>query len=102
MRMRRRPLLRTAALGGGAYVMGKRAAQRSADAAQQEAGQDQRISDLEQSQEPAQAQAPAAGGDQAPAGPAVADQLQQIAAMHEQGVLNDQEFAAAKAKLLGA
>jgi hypothetical protein len=31
----------------------------------------------------------------------VADQLQQIATLHQQGVLNDDEFAAAKAKILG-
>jgi hypothetical protein len=31
----------------------------------------------------------------------VADQLQQIATLHQQGVLSDDEFAAAKAKILG-
>jgi hypothetical protein len=35
------------------------------------------------------------------AGPSVADQLQQIATLHQQGVLSDDEFAAAKAKILG-
>ena len=29
------------------------------------------------------------------------DQLNQLAALHTQGVLSDEEFAAAKAKLLG-
>ena len=29
------------------------------------------------------------------------DQLNQLAALHQQGVLSDDEFAAAKAKLLG-
>ena len=29
------------------------------------------------------------------------DQLNQLAALHEQGVLSDDEFSAAKAKLLG-
>jgi Short C-terminal domain len=32
----------------------------------------------------------------------VADQLQQLAALHQQGMLTDDEFAAAKAKLLGS
>jgi hypothetical protein len=32
----------------------------------------------------------------------MADQLQQLAALHQQGVLTDDEFAAAKAKLLGS
>jgi len=31
----------------------------------------------------------------------VADQLQQLADLHQQGVLSDDEFAAAKAKVLG-
>jgi len=40
----------------------------------------------------------------APAAPAAGDptaQLQQLAALHAQGVLTDDEFAAAKAKALG-
>ena len=40
----------------------------------------------------------------APATPAASDptaQLQQLAALHAQGVLTDEEFAAAKAKALG-
>ena len=31
----------------------------------------------------------------------MADQLSQLAALHDQGALTDDEFAAAKAKLLG-
>jgi hypothetical protein len=39
---------------------------------------------------------------QAPAGSsAMIDQLNQLAALHDQGVLTDDEFAAAKAKLFG-
>jgi hypothetical protein len=30
------------------------------------------------------------------------DQLQQLATLHQQGVLSDDEFAAAKAKVLGS
>ena len=33
--------------------------------------------------------------------PSMADQVSQLADLHEQGVLSDSEFAAAKAKLLG-
>jgi hypothetical protein len=33
--------------------------------------------------------------------PGMADQLQQLADLHDSGVLSDEEFAAAKAKLLG-
>ena len=95
---RRRPLLRAAAVGGGAYMAGK-ARQRNATAKQDaEAEQDDRISNLEQSQPaPAPAPAPAA----APAGGGMSDQLKQLSVLHEQGALTDDEFAAAKSKLLG-
>jgi Short C-terminal domain len=90
--MRRRPLLRAAAVGGGAYMVGKHRAQRQAEQDQQDAGQDQRISDLEQ--QPAAAPPAAA--------PSMTDQLNQLADLHQQGALSDDEFAAAKSKLLGA
>jgi hypothetical protein len=90
--MRRRPLLRAAVVGGGAYAMGKSAARRSAA----EADQDARISDLEQQQVPQQhaPQPPEQGGK------SVLDQLNELTALHERGALTDAEFAAAKAKLL--
>ncbi len=99
MFVRRRPLLRAAVVGGGAYAVGKRSARRSAEQAQQESGQDARISDLEQQQQQQQQQAgsqPAETGGQS-----VTDQLSKLADLHKQGVLTDQEFASAKAKLLG-
>jgi len=93
--MRRRPLLRAAAVGGGAYVAGKRHAQ----AQEREAEQEARLGDLEQQQYAApQAQAaPAAGG----LAPDAIEQLRQLGQLHEQGVLTDEEFAAQKARLLG-
>jgi hypothetical protein len=103
---RRRPLLRVAAVGGGAYLAGKHMARASDQRAADEAYQDDRINQLEQQQAPPPQQAPA---PQAPppqaapaAGPSMADQLQQLAALHQQGMLTDEEFAAAKAKLLGS
>jgi phospholipase/lecithinase/hemolysin len=96
--MRRRPLLRAAAVGGGAYLAGKRTAQRQADQQYQDSAQDQRISDLEQQQ--ATVPAPRDSGEQT-AAPSMADQVNQLADLHKQGVLTDDEFAAAKAKLLG-
>ena len=116
MFVRRRPLLRAAVVGGGAYVAGKHMANKANEQAAYQADQDQRISDLEQQQQqyqqgpppdqygqqqyappPQQAPPPAAPAG----GPSVADQLQQIATLHQQGVLSDDEFAAAKAKILG-
>jgi len=103
---RRRPLMRAAVVGGGAYMAGKHVARSQEAKAQQEAEQDQRLSDLEaqQQQDPSQQQppppAPAAPPAAAPAGSsAMIDQLNQLAALHQQGVLTDDEFAAAKAKL---
>jgi hypothetical protein len=103
---RRRPLLRAAAVGGGAYAMGRRNARRQEEQYQAESQQNQRISDLEsqpqggyppQQAPPAPAPAPAA----APAAPSMLDQLNQLTSLHEQGALTDAEFTAAKAKLLG-
>jgi hypothetical protein len=75
--------------------MGRRAEQRD----QAEYEQNERIGDLEQQQAP-----PPAPSQQAPAGAApspMLDQLNQLATLHQQGTLTDDEFTAAKAKLLG-
>jgi hypothetical protein len=113
MFVRRRPLLRAAVVGGGAYMMGKSRARSQADQEQSEAEQNQRIDDLEQQQTyqqppPYQQQTyqqppPYQQPQPPPAAPsqssAMLDQLNQLAALHQQGVLTDEEFAAAKAKL---
>ena len=96
---RRRPLLRAAAVGGTAYVAGRSRGRRAEERDQAEYDQNQRLSDLEQ-----RPQAPPAPSQQAPAAPATStmlDQLNQLATLHQQGVLTDDEFTAAKAKLLG-
>ena len=100
---RRRPLLRAAVVGGGAYMAGKHVARGQEEQAQMQADQDQRISDLEQQQAPPpppsyqQPQPPPAAAPSQSS--AMLDQLNQLAALHQQGVLTDEEFAAAKAKL---
>ena len=94
---RRRPLLRAAVVGGGAYMAGKSHARHSMERQQYEDDQDARISDVEQQQSSYQqppAQAPAQSSP-------MVDQLNQLAGLHQQGVLTDDEFAAAKAKLIG-
>jgi hypothetical protein len=103
MFMRRRPLLRAAVVGGGAYMAGKSTARRRAEQDQQQADQDARLSDLEQQQAPQQAPPqPSPAPAQAPsASSPMIDQLNQLAALHQQGVLTDDEFTAAKAKLFG-
>jgi hypothetical protein len=47
-------------------------------------------------QQPEPAAGPAGGGS------SVMDQLSQLATLHQQGALTDDEFAAAKAKILGS
>jgi membrane protease subunit (stomatin/prohibitin family) len=97
MLRRRRPLLRAAVVGGGAYMAGKSHARHSMERDQLEEEQNSRIDNLDQQQASSQ-QAPAA----APAPSPMIDQLNQLAALHQQGVLTDSEFAAAKAKLFGS
>jgi hypothetical protein len=82
--VRRRPLLRAAAVGGGAYTAGK-ARQRHLTGQERAAGNGgQPASATGQSQ-----------------GESVTDQLSKLSALHDQGALSDSEFAAAKSRLLG-
>ena len=97
--------MRAAMVGGGAYMVGKHRA-RSQDAeAEAEQSQDERISSLEQQQAPPAAPAappPAAAPAAAPAaGGSIVDQLKELTDMKASGALSDQEFEAAKARLLG-
>ena len=104
MIMRRRPLLRAAAVGGGAYYAGKRAADRQAAEDQAYAEQDARISQIEQQQAAGPGATAAAGNPgtgAAAAGASLSDQLNQLIQLHDQGMLSDEEFSAAKAKVLG-
>lgn len=91
MLRRGRPLLRTAAVVGTATAVSGGIAhhQQQKYAAQDAQGQ-------EQYAEPA-APPPAA----APAAPDLNAELTQLAQLHEQGILTDEEFSAKKAQLLG-
>jgi hypothetical protein len=91
---RRRPLLRTATVAGGAAVA-YHAGKKVQGGRDQDAAQDEQIQDLSQQQQaPA---APAAGGMSQDA----MTKLKELGELHEQGVLTDEEFAAQKAKVLG-
>jgi len=99
---RRRPLLRAAAVGGTAYAVGRRSGRQREEQANYEADQDQRIADLEQQQQQQAAPPPPPPPAPAPAAqPSMLDQLNQLTDLHNQGALSDEEFTAAKAKLLG-
>jgi uncharacterized membrane protein YebE (DUF533 family) len=81
----RRPLMRVAA-GAATATVAYKAGQRR----------------TEQNQSADQAQAPQAAPAPAPAAPADSTaELERLAKLHESGALNDEEFAAAKSKLLG-
>jgi len=117
--MRRRPLMRAAVVGGGAYAAGRHMARKSQEAAYAEDEQNQRIADLEAQQQqgqygqpppqyqqqyqqpPPQYQQPPSQAPPAQ-GPSMLDQLNQLNELRQQGALTDEEFAAAKAKLLGS
>jgi hypothetical protein len=81
-------------VGGGAYMIGKHAAQGQA----QEADQSARIDDLESQQAAAPAAAPAAGG----ISDDLVSQLEKLGKLRDEGVLTPDEFDAQKKKLLEA
>lgn len=95
--LRRRPLLRAAAVGGGAYAFGKHRER------QQQEMQDQAYSAGQQSATyaapPPAAPAPAPSGGVSSADVA---RLQELGKLHEQGILTDEEFGRQKALILGA
>jgi|SRR4051812_9675281 hypothetical protein len=95
--MRRRPLLRAAAVGGGAYMAGKSRARSQ----EREYEQEQRLGSLEAQQQPQQYAAPPPQAAPTGMAPDAIAQLQQLGQLHEQGVLTDEEFAAQKARILG-
>jgi hypothetical protein len=87
--VRRRPLLRAAAVGGTGYAAGRAAGRRAADAESAQGYQDQ---------QPAPQMPSQGGGTES----SMMDQLSQLTTLHQQGALTDEEFAAAKAKLLAS
>lgn len=92
---RRRPIARVA-MGAATAGVAYRAGQRRAEQQQYD---DQAATAYQATQAPPPPQyvppAPAPPADDA------VDQLSRLAALHESGALDDQEFAAAKASLLG-
>jgi Short C-terminal domain len=88
--MRRRPLLRAAAVGTVAYQGSKRGAMAGQNQAAEAAPPPPAY------QPPPPAPAPAAP----PADPTV-EKISQLAELHASGALTDEEFAAAKAQALG-
>ncbi len=88
--MRRRPLLRAAAVGGVAYMGAKAGTNR----AMQQQGAEAAPAPVPPA--PAAAPTPVAS-----AGDDTITKLQKLADLHAAGALTDEEFAAAKAQVLG-
>lgn len=82
---------RTAVVAGTATAVSGRVAHNQQ---QKYSAQDQAAYDQQQA-------AAAAAAPAAPAADPTTEKLQELAALNKQGVLTDEEFAAAKAKLLG-
>ena len=83
---------RTAVIAGTATAVSGRVAHRQ----QEKYYGSQEQQEAQYAEAPAPAPAPAA----APAGDDLAAQIEQLSGLHNSGVLSDEEFAAAKAKLL--
>ena len=92
---------RTAVVAGTATAVSGRVSRRQANryAEKQQAQADEQQNEPEDQApaEPAPAAAPVSDAGDA----SVGDQLQQLATLRDHGVLSDEEFTAAKAKLLG-
>jgi Short C-terminal domain len=87
-----RGVARTAVIAGTATSVSNRVSRRQANRwSQQEAEQ-------QQQQQPVYQEPPP---PPEPAAPDPIEQLKELGALHEQGILTDEEFAAQKAKILG-
>ena len=89
---------RTAVVAGTATAVSGRVQRRQEQkyASQDQAAYDQQMAQQQQyAAPPPQEAAPAAAGDD------VVAQIEQLSQLHNSGVLNDEQFDAAKAKLLG-
>jgi putative oligomerization/nucleic acid binding protein len=94
---RRRPLLGAAMIGGAGVLAGRSAAR----ASDREADQEQRLEQLEATQQAPAASAPApapTGGGQDD----LVDKLKELSGLVDSGALTKDEFEAAKRKLLAA
>jgi Short C-terminal domain len=98
MLLRRRPaavVARTAVVAGTATAVSNRVSRRQAN--RSEGRQQEMQAQAAPPQAAQQAPPPSAG----PEAPSDIEQLQQLAKLHEQGILTDDEFAAKKKQILG-
>ena len=90
---------RTAVVAGTATAVSGRVAHRQEEkyASQDQAAYEQQMAAQQQAAPPPQEAAPGGGGG----GDDVVSQIEQLSQLHDSGVLDDEQFEAAKAKLLG-
>ncbi len=91
--LRRRPLLRAAAVGGGAYMYGKHRVR-----AQEEQQNEAYAAGQQSMAAPPPVAAPARAGGITAEDTA---RLQELGKLHQQGILTDEEFSQQKARILG-
>lgn len=106
-----RGVARTAVVAGTATHVSNNVSRRQANRwaskdqqAQMDAYQQQQYQQAQYAQQappPQQYYEPAPAAPAAPAGGSIADQITELAKLKEMGVLSDEEFSAAKAKLIG-
>jgi hypothetical protein len=98
-----RGVARTAAVAGTATAVSNRVSRRQAERWQQQGSYPYDQPEPAYPEQPAYAEAPA---QQPPPAPPSTDvmirQLKELAALRDQGVLTEEEFAAQKARILGA
>jgi hypothetical protein len=100
VRMRRRPVMRTAMIGGAGVMAGRAAARRS----QQQAEQEERLASLEAQQAPGTSPPPSGNVQQPVPGQQddLVAKLSQLKEMADAGALTPAEFDTAKQKLLAS
>jgi Short C-terminal domain len=91
-----RGMARTAVVAGTATAVSNRVSRRQAARWQEQEYAQQQYAQQQYAQPPPPPPAASAGG-----GDALGAELERLAALRSQGLLTDEEFAAAKAKLLG-
>jgi hypothetical protein len=87
-----RGVARTAVVAGTATAVSNRVSRRQANRWSQQGGYEEQPPPQEEYAPPPPA---------APPAPDPIEQLKQLGALHEQGILTDEEFSAQKAKILG-
>lgn len=99
MLRRRRPIARAAVVGGAAYYAGKKVQQGQ----EEDAERDARLDELEaqEGQQGEDVQEMEVEAQPGGISDAAIEQLKQLAELHTQGVLTDDEFAEQKRRLLG-